>query len=540
MGAGVAAGGKFWPMAGLSAVAVAILLRADARGWLGWGAGRLSGRERLRGYAVAAVAAFLVIVYVWLTGGKDSPLLSALYLPVVLAVFCYGMGVGLTTSLAMSAVYLADSLWRPMPGSLPLRDEIGVALSFPFAAVFIGLLGRGIEERCRVLDNRTLEMSTLLDMSQMINSAYDLDMTLDLILLSVQKMSGCEICAVYLKSGDDALELRADTTPTGYPPLLPALRLVEARHGNWSLDARAVMPDAQAVMPEDLAATCYVPVLDAGGETLSPLLRIDRRAQSLACLPLTSLEGLLGMVYVGSDQPWGLTPDRIAPLEELATRAAFPLQRVLLQRDFQSLAYTDALTGLDNRRQFQQTLAEEAARADRYGRKLSLLMLDIDHFKSFNDTLGHPAGDALLAQLAIVLRNALRTVDRPARYGGEEFVVLCPETGREEAHLIAERVRRTVSETQFVLGAGAEAARVTVSIGWATYPADARSAGDLVQKADESLYAAKASGRNAVRGYGDGLPFPAIVHGHRHGKAEGGSAPLHRPKKPSKKLTRAH
>lgn len=531
MGAGVAAGGKFWPMAGLAAVAVTLLRRAEARGWLVWGAGQLSGRERLRGYGVAVVAASLVIIYVWLTGGKDSPLLAALYLPVVLAVFCYGIGVGLTTSLAMSAVYLADALWRSAPGSLLLRDEIGVALSFPFAAVFIGLLGRGIEERCRVLDDRTHEMSTLLDMSQMINSAYDLDMTLDLILLNVQKMSGCEICAVYLKSADDdALQLRADITPTNYPSLLPTLPLVDVRHGDWSLETRAVMPG-------DLAVTCYVPVLEASDETLSSLLQIDRRAQSLACFPLTSLEGLLGMVYVGSDQPWGLTPDRIAPLEQLATRAAFPLQRVLLQQGFQSLAYTDTLTGLDNRRQFQQTLAEEAARAERYGRKLSLLMLDIDRFKSFNDTLGHPAGDALLAQLAVVLRNALRTVDRPARYGGEEFSVLCPETGQEEAHLIAERIRRTVAETPFLLGERAEAASVTVSIGYATYPADARATADLIQKADQALYAAKAGGRNAVRGHDESV-LPSAAAPARS-KADSGTMPLHRPKKPSKKLTSA-
>ncbi len=136
-------------------------------------------------------------------------------------------------------------------------------------------------------------------------------------------------------------------------------------------------------------------------------------------------------------------------------------------------------------------------------------MLDIDHFKSFNDTLGHQAGDALLGQLGVVLRNSLRNVDKPARYGGEEFVIICPETGQEEARLIAERIRRNVADTPFaLLENGSEdskrgAAHVTVSLGCATYPGDARSSRDLVKKADLALYAAKDSGRNAVRVYSE-------------------------------------
>ena len=157
-------------------------------------------------------------------------------------------------------------------------------------------------------------------------------------------------------------------------------------------------------------------------------------------------------------QPHGLTSEGVQRLEQLALRAAFPLQRVLLQQDFRSLAYSDPMTGLDNFRQFEETLADELARAERYSRPLSVILLDIDHFKSFNDTLGHQAGDALLGQLGVVLRNSLRNVDKPARYGGEEFVIICPETGAEEARLIAERIRRNVADTPFVLPSNDEGA----------------------------------------------------------------------------------
>ena len=215
-----------------------------------------------------------------------------------------------------------------------------------------------------------------------------------------------------------------------------------------------------------------------------------------------------GMLYAGYGPVRGLTPQGVLLLEHLATRASPSLQRVLLQQDFRSLAYSDPMTGLDNFRQFEENLAEEMARAQRYGRPLSVILLDIDHFKAFNDTLGHPAGDALLGQMGVVLRNSLRNVDRPARYGGEEFVIVCPETGAEEARLIAERIRRGVAETSFVLGDKAPPARVTVSLGCATFPGDARTSRELVKKADTALYAAKESGRNAVRAYdSDRMPL---------------------------------
>ncbi len=180
----------------------------------------------------------------------------------------------------------------------------------------------------------------------------------------------------------------------------------------------------------------------------------------------------------------------------------------VLQQGFRSLAYSDAMTGLDNFRQFEQNLGDELRRAERYDRALSVILLDIDHFKTFNDTLGHQAGDALLAQLATVLRDSLRSLDKPARYGGEEFVVVCPETGKEEVRLIAERVRRNVEQTAFALlgqdpSESPGTARVTVSIGCATFPYDAATARELVKSADDALYAAKHAGRNAVRSRDD-------------------------------------
>ncbi len=163
-----------------------------------------------------------------------------------------------------------------------------------------------------------------------------------------------------------------------------------------------------------------------------------------------------------------------------------------------ALARTDGLTGLFNRRHFEEHLEAEFARSERARTTLSCLLLDIDHFKRVNDTWGHQVGDTVLREVAAVTRGALPDVELIARYGGEELVALLPGTGAEEALRAAERVRQGVAALQ--LQVDDALVRCTVSIGVATSPADGvTSARALVAAADECLYAAKANGRNQVR-----------------------------------------
>lgn len=167
---------------------------------------------------------------------------------------------------------------------------------------------------------------------------------------------------------------------------------------------------------------------------------------------------------------------------------------------------TDSLTGLYNHRYFQERLTDEVARASRYEHQISLLMIDIDFFKIFNDTQGHPAGDEALRSLAEILRASTRTIDIIARYGGEEFSVVLPETGAEEAMTIAERIRHTVEDSGL-----AEAdceVRLTVSIGLASYPAQCLDKQALMAAADTALYQAKARGRNVVSVYDSLMQVP--------------------------------
>lgn len=157
------------------------------------------------------------------------------------------------------------------------------------------------------------------------------------------------------------------------------------------------------------------------------------------------------------------------------------------------LANTDGLTALYNHRHLQERLEQEIRRAQRYERSLSVVMADLDHFKRFNDTFGHPQGDEVLIQVAQTLLRASRSADIVARYGGEEFTLVLPETTADEALVVAERARQWVEELEI----GGTEAPVTLSLGVASFQPGA-SKEDLIQAADAALYEAKRQGRNRV------------------------------------------
>jgi diguanylate cyclase (GGDEF)-like protein/PAS domain S-box-containing protein len=161
-----------------------------------------------------------------------------------------------------------------------------------------------------------------------------------------------------------------------------------------------------------------------------------------------------------------------------------------LEKQLRDLSNTDSLTGLHNRRRMEETLSEEFSRAKRYKLPLSVLMLDVDHFKRFNDQYGHDQGDRVLQSVARVMQNTCRDVDSPCRYGGEEFCLILPSTGLDGAARMAERVRSNVENHRV------DGLQVTISIGVAVFPTVGQDAESLKKLADEALYHAKRSGRN--------------------------------------------
>ncbi len=191
------------------------------------------------------------------------------------------------------------------------------------------------------------------------------------------------------------------------------------------------------------------------------------------------------------------TRDEITILAAGFDRMASAIQE--LQEKTEQLATTDALTGVHNRRYFDEALQREIQRARRLNYPLTLLFVDIDKFKDFNDRYGHMAGDVALQNVATVLRRVVREVDVVARYGGEEFTVVMPGCAYDAAENVAEKLRAAVEQARFAIREKETEASVTVSVGAATYPDTTTSAWDLVSAADAAMYQAKQAGRNRVR-----------------------------------------
>lgn len=219
--------------------------------------------------------------------------------------------------------------------------------------------------------------------------------------------------------------------------------------------------------------------------------------KNLIALPLTSSDNEMSALLIMANKNGGFTQDDEDMLFNFAFQA---FEALAIHEKIARLASTDGLTGLSNHRTFQERLSEEIARAKRYSKILSLVMIDIDHFKSFNDIYGHQTGDRVLKEIAKIIRTSLRTVDSPARYGGEEFIVILPETSFEDAFAIAERIRNKVSDNPFISETGGSI-RLTISAGVACFPIDAAQENDLIKKVDEALYYSKNHGRNKVSTY---------------------------------------
>jgi len=164
--------------------------------------------------------------------------------------------------------------------------------------------------------------------------------------------------------------------------------------------------------------------------------------------------------------------------------------------ELHEISITDSLTGLYNRKHLMETLDKEVSRSQRHNHTFSLLVIDIDHFKKYNDTYGHLAGDEVLSRLASVFKGSIRSSDYAARYGGEEFIVILPEITPQQGVEAAERIRHKVAEERF--GDDGESIKVTISVGVASYPESGEDAESVIRIADEALYEAKELGRNQV------------------------------------------
>ncbi|HDP98466.1 MAG TPA: diguanylate cyclase [bacterium] len=234
--------------------------------------------------------------------------------------------------------------------------------------------------------------------------------------------------------------------------------------------------------------TRYIPIImvTALNEIESKIKGIESGADDFICKPFNKLEllarvkSLLRIKYLNKELQL-----KVRQLEDA-------------QIELKKLAVTDGLTGAYNYRFFKEQLQKEITRAQRHKSHVSIVMIDIDYFKNYNDTHGHPAGDEVLKTISALLKKNIRNLDVAARYGGEEFVLILIESDKNAASIVARKIKDLVENFKFKAEETQPNGKITVSMGVSTYPDDAQSFGQLVELADERLYKAKNAGRNRV------------------------------------------
>ena len=227
--------------------------------------------------------------------------------------------------------------------------------------------------------------------------------------------------------------------------------------------------------------------------------------RAVVLVPLEHARETIGILEVVLDTE--ADPSMMELFETVVAHTALTIQNARLVEQFERQAITDGLTGIFNRRYFDERLAAEMHRAKRYGHPLSLIILDIDHFKTVNDVLGHLGGDSVLCDVAALLRDRVRKIDVVARYGGEEFAVILPETGIKGAVYVAEKLRAWVEEHPFEGEERLPRGVITSSFGVASTDLHGLDPVTLIRCADHSLYQAKLEGRNRV---GDVAPAGTV------------------------------
>ncbi len=354
-----------------------------------------------------------------------------------------------------------------------------------FIAIKEDITARKILEEAE-RDQRQLA-EALRDTSAALTSTLNLDDVLDRVLDNIGKLVTYDAAMVLLIEGHSVRKIR------------------HRHHVAYGASDQPRLGNTQANL-------INVPILQAIRETREPCLIPDTQAderwravpgmgwvRSFISAPVEIRGRVAGLINILSEKPGFFTSFHSERLMAFASQAAVAIENAQLFEQAYHLSITDPLTELSNRRYFFDVAKFEFERTHRYKRTLSIMMVDIDHFKNINDIHGHAVGDLALREIATRIKNSVRAVDIVARYGGEEFIILMPETELNEACQVAERVRRSVADNP--IEEDIATINATLSIGVAEIDELSKNMDQLIIYADQALYAAKAAGRNRVTGY---------------------------------------
>jgi diguanylate cyclase (GGDEF)-like protein len=328
---------------------------------------------------------------------------------------------------------------------------------------------------------RWREVNSILRLSMLTGLPMQLDAALSMLCDFAAEIVNYDVALIYFwdESSEQMLLRSARGLETNAERFLQGnvLNFWVNKYGRPLMLKRGDHPQAEPVLKETGAGSALVVPLVVNNRTLGSMQLFSRSA--------------------------AFTDEDAQLLWILALVAENMLSREHANEGLLTFAFTDYLTGLKTRGYFEQQLELELKRCERKKAPLALLMIDIDFFKPLNDRYGHHVGDQVLRDVSALLTKDMREIDTVARYGGEEFVIILPETSAVAALRVGQRIRSNVQRAKFFAGSSAAVEHLTISLGLAVYPEDARFKRDLIECADAALYEAKARGRNQVRVYAD-------------------------------------
>lgn len=424
---------------------------------------RFGGSFTLRNYLSVAAAFIIVTAIIAISDSFHTPLLMLYIIPIVLASMRGGHRMSIPLSLILVAVLWVDFyLDRRLKG-------IFVKDAYLYLALFAGLsTATGlIADRLR---RAAVDLSALYETGRAINSSLNIKEIMNLVLNIIFLDVRPDVAAIFLF--DEKKKVLRLQSHRGF----------EVDPGDWELEVgRSIVGKA---------AERSAPIIVSTAHRRWHLEKVPN-LESTAAVPVKVGDKLLGVLLVGKYLPHAFSFENVRFLEALAGQAAISIQNAKLYWQTKEWASLDGLTGIYNYRYFSERLDVEWNRAVRYEKPLSLVMVDIDLFKSVNDTYGHLSGDKILRDFAGLLKKHTRETDVVARYGGEEFVIILSETHYNDAYTVAEKLRQVTEETPFKVEEMEEPIKLTISLGIANYPTTAFSKGDLIYQADQALYQAK-------------------------------------------------
>jgi diguanylate cyclase (GGDEF)-like protein/PAS domain S-box-containing protein len=365
----------------------------------------------------------------------------------------------------------------------PVYDSAGKMISF--ISIQQDVTARKLLEEAE-RDHRQLA-EALLDTAIALNGTLELDDILDRILDNIGKLTDYDAAMVSILEESRVRKIRYHNNAQDFEARLPIGDL-QATLINVPI-LREILKNKQPYLIPDIHQDPRWTVVDNPGM---------QRIHSLICVPIESRGKVVGVIDLLSGTPGFFTPLHTERIVAFASQAAVAIENAKLFEQSQRLSLIDPLTELNNMRYFNNFARLEFERTRRYKRTLSVAMADIDHFKKLNDTYGHKQGDLALCEIALRIKNTVRTVDIVARYGGDEFVILMPETELEEALQVAERVRLAISEHP--IEKLEATSLVTISVGVAELGPTTENMDELINQADRLLYLTKLHGRNRVEG----------------------------------------